>query len=145
LGDGTTISRSSPGNTAGCGTTWCTVAAGQNSSSAIKTDGTLWTWGGNDNGILGSGNLVSRSSPGTTSGGGTNWCSVSLSRLTSAAVKTDGTVWTWGWNNAGQLGDGTVITRSSPVTTAGGGNNWCAVSAGAYHTAAIAQIRTGIT
>lgn len=140
LGDLTVIARSSPGTTAGGGTTWCAVSAGDNHTTAIKTDGTMWSWG--YGGQLGAGTVVDRSSPVTNSGGGTTWCAVSAAKFHTAALKTDGTVWTWGGNGNATLGDGTVIARSSPGTTAGGGTNWCAVAAGNYHTAAIAQVRT---
>jgi alpha-tubulin suppressor-like RCC1 family protein len=137
LGDGTTFVRSSPGTTAGGGTNWSQVSAGGNHTAAVKQDGTNWTWGCNGGGQLGDGTTTNRSSPGTTAGGGTNWCQVSGGSGHTAAVKTDGTLWTWGCNSGGQLGDGSTTLRSSPGTTAGGGINWCQVSAGFRHTAAI--------
>ena len=138
LGNSNTISRSSPGQTTGAGTTWCQVSASILHSAAVKTDGTLWTWGCNNGGQLGNSNTISRSSPGQTCGLGTTWCAASMGNAHSAAVKTDGTLWTWGYNSSGQLGDGTVAASSSPVTTAGGGTNWCAVSASqAQHSAAV--------
>jgi alpha-tubulin suppressor-like RCC1 family protein len=137
LGDGTTTSRSSPGTVAGGGTTWCAASAGNTHTAAVKTDGTLWTWGNNGSGQLGDGTATSRSSPVTVAGGGTTWCAASAGNAHTAAVKTDGTLWTWGFNGFGRLGDGTATTRSSPVTVAGGGTNWCAASAGGCHTAAV--------
>jgi alpha-tubulin suppressor-like RCC1 family protein len=127
LGDGTTTSRSSPGTTAGGGTNWKQVAAGSNIMGAVKTDGTLWTWGTGANGGLGDGTTTARSSPGTTAGGGTNWKQVAATVGRMAAIKTDGTLWTWGRNTRGQLGDGTTTSRSSPGTTAGGGATWKSV------------------
>ena len=137
LGNGTTTSRSSPGTVAGGGTTWCAASAGGYYTAAVKTDGTLWTWGCNGYGRLGDGTGTDRSSPGTVAGGGTTWCAASAGCIHAAAVKTDGTLWTWGLNGFGQLGDGTATNRSSPVTVAGGGTNWCAASAGGRHTAAV--------
>ena len=137
LGDGTTTNRSSPGTTAGGGTNWRQAACGNSHTAAIKTDGTLWTWGNNGNGQLGVGTTTSRSSPGTTAGGGTNWKQVSCGDGHTAAIKTDGTLWTWGNNGSGRLGDGTTINRSSPVTTVGGGTNWKQVAGGAIHTTAV--------
>jgi len=128
LGNGTITARSSPGTTAGGGTTWCQGSAGSNHhTAAIKTDGTLWTWGGNTQGALGDGTTTSRSSPGTTVAGGTTWCAASAGAFQTSAVKTDGTLWTWGCNGSGRLGNGDTINRSSPGTTAGGGTNWCSV------------------
>jgi alpha-tubulin suppressor-like RCC1 family protein len=137
LGTGNTTSRSSPGTTAGGGTNWSSMSAGNTHTAAIKTDGTLWTWGNNGNGQLGTGTVTSRTSPGTTAGGGTSWSIVSASQCHTAGIKTDGTLWTWGMNGIGGLGDGTITDRSSPGTTAGGGTNWSSVSAGNAHTAAI--------
>ena len=137
LGDGTTTSRSSPGTTAGGGTNWKQVAGRTYHTAAIKTDGTLWTWGYNGYGVLGDGTLTSRLSPITTAGGGTNWKQVSCGVFHTAAVKTDGTLWTCGYNGYGGLGDGTTTSRRSPGTTAGGGTNWKQVACGFAHTAAI--------
>lgn len=54
----------------------------------------------------------------------------------TAAVKNDGTVWTWGGNSYGQLGDGTTITKTTPVQVAGL-TGVIAISTGSYHTAAL--------
>ena len=137
LGDGTTTNRSSPGTTAGGGTNWKQVSSGFYHSAAIKTDGTLWTWGYNFTGRLGDGTTTNRSSPGTTAGGGTNWKQVTCAYYNTAAIKTDGTLWTWGHNNFGQLGDGTAAGRNSPGTVAGGGTNWKQVAGGYMHITAI--------
>ena len=138
LGNNTTINRSSPGTTAGpncCN--WCAASSGDAHSAAVKTDGTLWTWGSNSTGRLGTNSTTNRSSPGTTAGGGTTWCQTSAGGGFSTAVKTDGTLWVWGSNTSGRLGDGTTTDRSSPVTTVGGCASWCAVSSGFSHTMAI--------
>jgi alpha-tubulin suppressor-like RCC1 family protein len=137
LGDGTATDRSSPGTTAGGGTNWKQVAAGSGHIAAIKTDGTLWSWGANNNGQSGDGTTSNRSSPVTVSGGGTNWKQVSAGSAHTGAIKTDGTLWTWGYNGYGQLGDGTTSNRSSPITTAGGGTNWKQVSCARNTTTAI--------
>lgn len=137
LGTGTTTNRSSPGTTIGGGNTWCQVDTAIRHSAAVKTDGTLWTWGCGQEGALGNYTVINRSSPGTTAGGGSNWQQVSLGRYHSTAIKDDGTLWTWGSNTCGQLGDGTATLRSSPGTTAGGGTNWCFVNTSLATTVAI--------
>jgi alpha-tubulin suppressor-like RCC1 family protein len=136
LGDNTTTSRSSPVTTSGGGNIWNNIAVGQNNSIATKTDGTLWTWGYNLQGQLGDNTTTSRSTPVTTRGGGTNWKSCAAARAHCLATKTDGTLWTWGWNNNGRLGDNSTTNRSSPVTTAGGGTNWDKVAGGDSHSIA---------
>jgi alpha-tubulin suppressor-like RCC1 family protein len=137
LGTGDTTSRSSPGTTAGGGTNWKQIDFGEMHAVALKTDGTLWTWGLNSSGQLGTGDTTARSSPGTTAGGGTNWKQVSCGYKTSAAIKTDGTLWTWGDNYRGKLGIDNTFNRSSPGTTIGAGTNWKEVSCGHTHAAAI--------
>ena len=144
LGDGTIVNKSSPVQI-GTLTNWKQVSGGYDHSLAVKTDGTLWAWGTNnslalrspviDEGALGDGTIVSKSSP-VQIGALTNWKQVAGGQGFSAAVKTDGTLWTWGSNRQGQLGSGTVTRRSSPVQV-GALTDWKQVSCGAYHMAAV--------
>jgi len=137
LGDNSTASKSSPVQTIAWGSNWKQVSVSEDGhTAAIKTDGTLWLWGRDSYGLLGGNTIANKSSPVQTVSGGNNWKQVSLGRFYSAAIKTDGTLWTWGRNNKGQLGDNTITDRSSPVQTVSGGNNWKQVSCG-YHAAAI--------
>ena len=101
-------------------TDWKLVAAGSYFAVAIKTDGTLWSWGRGTAiaplgaGALGLGNTAHRSSP-VQVGSLTDWKQVSAGAYHTRAIKTDGTLWTWGDNTSGQLGLGNTIHRSSPV------------------------------
>ena len=105
-------------------------------TAAIKTDGTLWTWGRNSSGELGTNNTTTRSTPVTTFAGGTNWKQVDVGGATTVAIKTDGTLWLWGADNFSQLGSNTVnVPKSTPVTTFAGGNNWKQVSGSDYKAA----------
>ena len=137
LGDNTTTARSSPVQTIAGGVNWKQVSGGYRSSIAIKTDGTLWAWGFNGEGTLGTNNTTSYSSPVQTIAAGTNWKQVSCFRFCVAAIKTDGTLWLWGDNGSGQLGTNNITKYSSPVQTVSGGTNWRQVSCGGSHTAAI--------
>ena len=98
----------------------------------------MWNWGISSNGRLGH-NSTNRSFPVTTFAGGTNWKQVSgaVAGQFTAAIKTDGTLWTWGSNSAGQIGDNTSTQRNTPVTTFAGGTNWKQVACGYRHTLAI--------
>jgi alpha-tubulin suppressor-like RCC1 family protein len=137
LGDNTTVSKSSPVQTIASGNNWKQVSTTDVHTGAIKTDGTLWLWGQNDYGQLGTGGTTSVSSPVQTVSGGTNWKLVTCGSYQTAAIKTDGTLWTWGSNVFGQLGTGNTVDIRSPVQTAAGGNNWKQVSTTDVHTGAI--------
>ena len=119
-------------------TNWKTVSVGTNSFLAIKTDGTLWGWGYNANdGQLGFGNRTNYSSPKQV-GTLTNWAKVVFGTYQSNtfAIKTDGTLWAWGYNYKGVLGLGNTTYYSSPVQV-GTLTNWASVSSGGIHTLAI--------
>lgn len=111
----TIASRSSPVQV-GALTNWSIVATGGQSMAAIKTDGTMWTWGRGDFGSIGDNAAISRSSP-VQVGALTDWSSVCVASTIGsvAATKTNGTLWAWGYNVQGQLGQNNVINRSSPV------------------------------
>jgi alpha-tubulin suppressor-like RCC1 family protein len=109
-------------------TDWCQVAAGQLSSAAIRTNGELWTWGLNNCGQLGHNTVTCRSSPVSVVGGFNDWCQVHMQDSVTAAIRTNGSLWSWGYNRCGQLGDGTIIHRSSPVSVVGGFTDWCQVA-----------------
>jgi alpha-tubulin suppressor-like RCC1 family protein len=130
--------RSSPVQVAG--TNWSMVVGTRyGSTAAIKTDGTLWSWGRDIDGSLGKNTAsVSSNSP-TQVGGQYNWSRISFSDMSALAIKTDGTLWAWGRNNHYQLGDGTATHKSSP-TQIGSGTKWTRVSRGRYHSMAISNI-----
>jgi alpha-tubulin suppressor-like RCC1 family protein len=129
--------RSSPIQTVSGGTDWKAVAGGDNHMTAIKTDGTLWTWGFNTSGQLGTNDITHRSSPIQTVSGGTDWKQVSAGRSHTATIKNNGELWTFGDNTYGQLGDSSLLHKSSPIQTIAGGTNWKSVICGGYHTTAI--------
>jgi alpha-tubulin suppressor-like RCC1 family protein len=137
LGDATITSKLTPVTTFAGGTNWKQVSSGGSFTAAIKTDGTLWTWGAGGNGALGTNDTITSSTPVTTFAGGTNWKQVSSGNLHTAAIKTDGTLWTWGRGNYGLLGTNDMSNRFTPVTTFAGGSSWKQVSSGRDHTAAI--------
>ena len=110
------VYRSSPVQL-GTETNWASVSV-HDHILATKTNGTLWTWGNNDAGQLGIGSIAPvnnhRSSP-VQIGTDTNWSKLFAGIRSSAAIKTDGTLWSWGYNINAELGDVTFISRSSPV------------------------------
>jgi alpha-tubulin suppressor-like RCC1 family protein len=124
----------------GAGSGVVAVAAGGNFTLAMKADGTLWGWGNNNNGQLGIGNQVSQPVPVQVKGPGAAGVLTGVAAISAApnaggvfalALKADGTVWSWGNNANGQLGDGTATNRSSPVQVVdvGGAGTLTGVSA----------------
>jgi len=141
VGNNTAANVSTPVTTFAGGTNWKQASAGDEHFAAIKTDGTLWTWGVNSNGRLGTNDTTIRSTPVTTFAGGNNWKQVVACRQHCAAIKTDGTLWTWGVNSNGQLGTNDTTIRSTPVTTFAGGTNWKQVI-GSKQSSHMAAIKT---
>ena len=125
LGDGTTTIRSSPVSVVGGFTDWCQVSAGSQHSLGLRTNGVLYAWGYGHQGQIGdNAGVVQRSSPVSVVGGFTDWCQVSAGSNDSFGLRTNGTLWAWGYNSSGRLGDGTTTNRSSPVSVVGGFTDW---------------------
>jgi uncharacterized repeat protein (TIGR01451 family) len=93
------------------------IAAGNSHAIGLRSDGTVWTWGMNDRGQLGNQAIASvfLAFPPTQVLGLTNIQSVAAGFFCSFALAADGSLWAWGGNDAGQLGDGTTLDRSAPV------------------------------
>jgi alpha-tubulin suppressor-like RCC1 family protein len=143
LGNGTNTNSYSSPIQVGSLTNWKQVAANFEMCCAIKTDGTLWSWGYNDLGQLGNntngagGSTNSYSSP-VQVGSLTNWQQVAIGIGWAIAIKTDGTMWSWGSNSSGQLGIGGNNMYSSPVQV-GSLTNWKQV---ACHQSGFAAVKT---
>ena len=93
---------------------WVSITAGKGHGLAVKSDGTLWAWGGNGVGQLGDGTTIERHSP-VQVGKDNDLSFVVAGYFHTVALKSDGSLWTWGLNEYGQLGDGTTEERHSPV------------------------------
>jgi len=113
---------------------WRSVQTSYNDSMAIKADGTLWAWGYNDYGQLGDGTKTPRNAP-VQIASGSYWRSISMGWLTGNAlptihaIKTDGTLWGWGQNGYGQLGNNSTAIMSTP-TQIGSSSDWATISHG---------------
>src|SRR5439155_4577884 len=140
LGDGTTTNRTAPVQVVGL-TGVAAIAAGRYHSLAVKTDGTAWAWGWNAYGQLGV------TATGQCAGDPCSLTPVQITALNgvaqiaggsshSLARKSDGTVWAWGNNGDGQLGDGTTTTRTAPAQV-GGLAGVSKLAAGGWHSVAL--------
>ncbi len=123
---------------------WLAVSAGRDNSCAIDGENALWCWGPNEEGQLGNGGVGdswAAYAPGEVTGGA-SWRAVATTSGHTCGVQTDGTLWCWGDNKDGQLGDGTTDFTSTPIQV-GGDADWdqVTVSASLYHnhTCAIKQ------
>jgi alpha-tubulin suppressor-like RCC1 family protein len=141
LGDGTTTNRASPELiTLASGVTPNTISAGGLSSLAIGSDGNLYAWGENGNGQLGDGTTIGRASAEviTLAPGVTPTAEISAGYDHNLDVGSDGNLYAWGQNNAGQLGDGTTTDQHSPeVLILASGGTPTAISAGFEHSLAV--------
>ena len=134
LGDNTTVAKSSPVSVTGWVTDWTQVSAGAGHSLGLRANGTTWAWGLNSNGQLGAASGAASSvSPISVVGNFTDWIQVSAGGNHSLGLKSNGTVWAWGSNGDGRLGDNTIVGKTSPVSIVGTTNDWVQLSAGDRH------------
>jgi hypothetical protein len=113
------------------------IAADGAHTMAVRSDGTVWSWGSNAFGVLGNGSTTASYFPVQVRGidGG---IAVSVGLSNSAVVDRDGTLWSWGHNNQGQNGDGTTMDSPTPVqSVAAGFTNAVAVVVGSFHSIAL--------
>ncbi|OLD64987.1 MAG: hypothetical protein AUI47_03400, partial [Acidobacteria bacterium 13_1_40CM_2_68_5] len=138
LGNGGTTSSASPVQVTGL-TSTVAVSAGFAHSLALKSDGTVWGWGYNGDGELGTGSAsVTPVTAPVQAVNLTNAVAVVAGNWHSLALKKDGTVWAWGYNDSGQLGNGTTSTNptSTPVQVSDL-IGIVAIAAGGYHSLAL--------
>ena len=144
LGDGTTTHRLVPTRVAGLGPGSGVVSIALNSdhACALKNDGAVFCWGRNDFGILGTGSPgVDITAPAQVIalGAGSGVVAIAAGFSHTCAVKADQSVYCWGDNRQGQLGDGTQTLRSTPtpVSMLGAGSGASAIAAGNYYSCAV--------
>lgn len=114
LGDGTTILRTRPVAVSGLGNVQA-IRGGRDMSMALDGDGAVWVWGLGTSGQLGNGTTNSSSTPKRVPSLSSGVVAIAAGRDHLAAIKADGTLWMWGNNTVGEVGDGTVAMRTSPV------------------------------
>ncbi|MCL1885444.1 MAG: Ig-like domain repeat protein [Dehalococcoidia bacterium] len=143
LGDSTTARRSRPVQVLIL-TNIAEISTGYTHSLVLKNDGTVWAWGQNNLGQLGDGTTTNRSnpvqvmaSPGVVL---TGVIAIDAGSYYSLALRSDGTVWAWGWNSSGKLGNGTTENSLYPVMVSGL-TDVIAISAGG-HSLAIKSDKT---
>eukprot|EP01052_Picozoa_sp_SAG31_P018964 SAG31_NODE_1364_length_8625_cov_8.137696_6_plen_238_part_01 len=135
LGDGTTFTqRPTPVEVASVGADNQAVAAGAQHTVYLKADGRVFAAGSNTFGQLGDGTTTDRPTPVEVASVGADNQAVAAGGAHTVYLKADGRVFAAGWNEYGQLGDGTTTHRPTPVEVASVGADNQAVAAGAQHT-----------
>lgn len=114
LGDGTNTDTNVPIQI-GIANNWSKIGAGEYHSMVIKTDGTLWGWGTNFWGQLGDGTAFNDKKIPTQTGTGSNWNQVVAGNGHTIATQTDASLYAFGKNTDGQLGNGNSATQTTPV------------------------------
>lgn len=132
LGGGNTTSRTvptkMPSNSSFSNSGFVRIAAGYSSGLALKSDGSLWSWGANSNGQLGRTVTADATAPGHI--GSAHWRAIAIGGSFCHAVQDNGYLYGWGKNDQGQVGDKTTTVRPAPVPITAAGNNWLTVSDG---------------
>jgi alpha-tubulin suppressor-like RCC1 family protein len=137
LGDGTTVNRTTAVNVSGLTSGGVVISAGRYHTCAITVAGGVKCWGYNDVGQLGDGTVADRYTPTDVIGLTTGTTAVSVGRYHTCARTAGGGVKCWGDNRAGQLGDGTMMTKLIPTAVVGMTTGISAVSSGRDHTCAL--------
>ena len=128
LGLGDTVERLVP-TKVGTDTDWNLLATGLNHTLASKTDGTLWAWGNRSDGGLGLGDAGVDTFIPATLGPELDWAAIGPSLYHALILKSDATLWVWGWNFYGQLGLGDTTDRTTPQQL-GADTDWTGAAGG---------------
>ena len=137
LGNGSTTTINSNLQQIGTATNWQKISASSDMTIGLKTDGTIWGWGQNDQYEMGNNTCCANQLTPIQIGTANHWVDIETSMGASVfALKNDGTIWGWGLNLGGLLGDNTVMARSVP-TQLNTDTDWASIHVGAAHILAL--------
>lgn len=150
LGDGQTTDQSRPVRVQtdvgpGGWNDWVYINAGTRASCGIRSNGTAWCWGQGSLGKLGDGqSTVNQPRPvqvqtSTGPGGWNDWLAISGGSDHTCGMRGDYSIWCWGLNSSGQIGDGTTITKSRPASTQANIANTTTIASNGAHNCSIRE------
>jgi alpha-tubulin suppressor-like RCC1 family protein len=137
LGNGTRKYRTTPVAVDGLTSGVIAISTGDTDSCALTGAGAVECWGDNHVGQLGDGTRTNRTTPVAVSGLSSGVAAISAGWFHTCALTGAGAVECWGYNEEGQLGDGTTTDRHTPVAVSGLSSGVIAIAAGFYHTCAL--------
>ncbi|MEZ4866391.1 MAG: hypothetical protein R3C14_34050 [Caldilineaceae bacterium] len=137
LGDNSATNSGVPVDVSGMNSGVSAIGAGGSHSCAVTSTGGVKCWGYNNSGQLGNGSTASSSVPVDVSGMNSGVSTISAGGFHTCALTTAGSVWCWGYNTYGQLGNNSTVGSSVPVAVSGLGSGVSAISAGNNHTCAL--------
>jgi alpha-tubulin suppressor-like RCC1 family protein len=140
LGDGTTMTRSTPTPVIDLASGVVAIAAGWEHTCALTTGGGVVCWGDNSFGQLGNGTTLPKHTPFPVSGLSSGVIAIAAGYKHTCAVMADGGVRCWGGNDSGQLGDDTKVTRKTPTEVHSLSTGVGAISAGSNYTCALTAV-----
>lgn len=137
LGDGTAVNRSTPIDVVGLGSGVNAIDVGYHHACVLLDGGSVKCWGHNGHHQLGDGTTTDRSVPVEVTGVGNDVVAVAAGGHHTCVLTNSGGVKCWGWNDKGQLGDGTLVERSTPVDVVGLSSGVKAIAATGHSTCAL--------
>jgi alpha-tubulin suppressor-like RCC1 family protein len=137
LGDGTTTDRSTPVEVIGLEESATAIATGGGHTCALLTVGGMKCWGSNWAGALGDGTTINRSTPVDVSGMAGNVTAITAGGGHTCALLSEGVMYCWGENSAGEIGDGTMLYRAIPVDVISLAGGLIEIKAGWVYTCAL--------
>jgi alpha-tubulin suppressor-like RCC1 family protein len=130
LGVNSTTNFSTPVSILGAAKTFCVLATGGISNSAIDKDGKVWSWGAGTLGVLGRNSVTNFSTPVSVCGAAKTFCQLAMGYGTVNAIDKNGKVWGWGNGSYGQIGANSNSNFSTPVSICGAVKTFCKIAAG---------------
>jgi alpha-tubulin suppressor-like RCC1 family protein len=127
LGNNITTQQLTPVSVLGAVKTFCQISGGFDHSAAIDKNGRAWAWGLNTGGQVGDNSVTSRRTPVSVLGAVKTFCKISCGGNQTFAIDKYGSLWSWGNNFVGQLGDNTIVNKCTPVLIGGSTKTFCDV------------------